>query len=127
MSNNIKDKHILVVDDIAINLRLMQAMLNASGFLHVHLESDSLKVKEWIETIDIGLIILDLSMPEKDGLTVFRELKEMSQTIHLPPVIFVTALNDNHWKEEAMTLGAAGFVTKPFDQVAFIQLISELL
>ncbi len=118
-------KNILVVDDIAVNLRLIQAMLNASGFQHIHLESDSTKVQDWIDTVDINLIILDLSMPQKDGLTLFREIKAQVGAT-LPPVIFLTAMHDEKWKEEALSLGAAAYITKPFDQSNFIELVGRL-
>lgn len=118
-------KNILAVDDISVNLRLLQAMLNASGFQNVYLETDSTKVQDWLDTIDIDLIILDLSMPQKDGLTLFKEMKATIGN-NLPPVIFLTAMHDQQWKEEAIELGATAYITKPFDQSSFIKLVTGL-
>ena len=67
-------EHILVVDDIQTNLRLAKAFLNGGGYQNVYLESDPFRVSEWLNSVDINLLILDLSMPEKDGISLFVEL-----------------------------------------------------
>ena len=119
-------EHILVVDDIQTNLRLAKAFLNGGGYQNVYLESDPFRVSEWLNSVDINLLILDLSMPEKDGISLFGELKsEFGE--RLPPVIFLTALHDDSWRAQAIELGAKAFITKPFDQTKMLSCISEIL
>ena len=119
-------EHILVVDDIQTNLRLAKAFLNGGGYQNVYLESDPFRVSEWLNSVDINLVILDLSMPQKDGISLFGELKsEFGE--RLPPVIFLTALHDDSWRAQAIELGAKAFITKPFDQTKMLSCISEIL
>nr|WP_321237788.1 response regulator [uncultured Tolumonas sp.] len=119
-------EHILVVDDIQTNLRLAKAFLNGGGYQNVYLESDPFRVSEWLNSVDINLLILDLSMPQKDGISLFVELRnEFGE--RLPPVIFLTALHDDSWRDQAMELGAKAFITKPFDQTKMLSCISEIL
>jgi len=119
-------EHILVVDDIQTNLRLAKAFLNGGGYQNVYLESDPFRVSEWLNSVDINLLILDLSMPQKDGISLFVELqKEFGE--RLPPVIFLTALHDDSWRAQAIELGAKAFITKPFDQTNMLSCISEIL
>lgn len=119
-------EHILVVDDIPTNLRLAKAFLNGGGYQNIYLESDPVRVSEWLNSVDINLLILDLSMPQKDGISLFVELQnEFGE--RLPPVIFLTALHDDSWRVQAMELGAKAFITKPFDQTKMLSCISEIL
>ncbi|WP_316678297.1 response regulator [uncultured Tolumonas sp.] len=119
-------EHILVVDDIQTNLRLAKAFLNGGGYQNVYLESDPFRVSEWLNSVDINLLILDLSMPQKDGISLFVELQnEFAE--RLPPVIFLTALHDDSLRAQAIELGAKAFITKPFDQTKMLSCISEIL
>jgi DNA-binding response OmpR family regulator len=128
--NNISEqsaaKHILVVDDIQTNLRLAKAFLNGGGYQNIYLESDPCRVSEWLNSVDLDLLILDLSMPKKDGLSLFSELK-IEFGAKLPPVIFLTALHDDSWRQQANMLGADAFITKPFDQDMMLRCIEETL
>lgn len=79
-----------------------------------------------MNSVDINLVILDLSMPQKDGISLFGELKsEFGE--RLPPVIFLTALHDDSWRAQAIELGAKAFITKPFDQTKMLSCINEIL
>ncbi len=60
------------------------------------------------------LILLDVMMPEMDGVEVCRRLKEMSGTQNIP-VIFITARNSRENKLEGLNAGAADYITKPID------------
>jgi DNA-binding response OmpR family regulator len=118
--------HILIVDDIPTNLRLAKAFLSTGGYRNIYLESDPTKVVEWLKRVNFNLLILDLSMPQKDGISLFVELQNEFGD-HLPPVIFLTALHDDSWRVQAIELGAKAFITKPFDQTKMLSCISEIL
>jgi CheY-like chemotaxis protein len=128
--NNISEQnlsqHILVVDDIPTNLRLAKAFLNGGGYQNIYAESDPRRVTEWLNSVAIDLLILDLSMPQIDGLSLFSALKlEFGE--RLPPVIFLTALQDEIWRDQAMRMGAKAFITKPFEQEMMLHCIEATL
>lgn len=118
-------KHILIVDDITTNLRLMKALLNGAGFSNIYLESDSRKVSEWFDTMEIDLLILDVSMPHKDGISVIADMKA-NPALKDIPIIVITALHDPEWQQKAHVLGVQGFFTKPFDQQIFLSQLHAL-
>lgn len=111
------EKHILIVDDDVAALTLMQHFFRAF-FLHV----PTLSVQSGAEAIAtlrqnaqrIGLVLLDLAMPEMDGYEVTRTIR---QDLHLQdlPIIILTARNDFELQDHAFALGANEVLTKPFD------------
>ena len=66
-----------------------------------------------IKKNNVELVVLDLRMPEKDGLTLYKELKEIRPNLS---VIFLTAHGDKETVQEALRLGADNFVDKPYDK-----------
>lgn len=72
------------------------------------------------------LILLDMMMPDMDGLTAFAELKNRYGA-SLPAVIFMTAKVQTHEIEQYTKLGAAGVITKPFDPMTLPQQIQSVL
>lgn len=69
-----------------------------------------------VEEYNPDLILLDVMMPEMDGPTTFKHLKENENTKNIP-VIFMTAKAQTHEVETFMKIGAVGVITKPFDPV----------
>jgi DNA-binding response OmpR family regulator len=65
----------------------------------------------------IDLVILDVMMPQMDGLTVCRELKQLRPAL---PVILLTAKDDMATRAAAMTLGVSEFLAKPVNIVDFL-------
>ena len=65
------------------------------------------------------LILLDIMMPDMDGVDIIKKLKRMPETREIP-VIFVTALIDQATKEKAYALGAADLITKPFNRTTLL-------
>ncbi len=105
-------QQILIVDDDPVNLKFLGALLQASG-LQVTLahsgKSALLKVKKELP----DLILLDMLMPGLDGLETCRRLKANPKTQDIP-VIFLSAVNEVTDKVEAFAVGAADYITKPF-------------
>ena len=71
------------------------------------------------------LVLLDLMMPEVDGFEVLRRLKGDSGTKDIP-VIVLTARTSAELRDEAMSLGAAAYVTKPYQRNELLEKISEV-
>lgn len=103
---------ILVVDDIRKNLQLLIEILDTSGYGTTFALSGK-QALERIKVTEPDLILLDLMMPEMNGLEVCKRLKENPKTEKIP-IIFLTAATETHYLVKAFELGAVDYVTKPF-------------
>ena len=104
---------ILVVDDIPSNIRLMTELLEDVGYATTFVTSGR-EALERVNQAKPDLILLDLMMPEMDGLEVCDRLKQNPSTFHIP-IIFLTASNEKHHLLQAFAKGAVDYVTKPFN------------
>src|SRR6202521_186704 len=111
-SADILNARILVVDDKEANVRLLDGMLRASGYVCVDSTTNPSEVRELHRKNHYNLILLDLQMPAMDGFQVMEGLKEIEQDGYLP-VLVITAQPDH--KLRALEAGAKDFVSKPFD------------
>lgn len=109
---------LIVDDDEAVREILKQALL-MRGF-HVITAADGNQAMDTIARKALDVIILDLLMPNRDGLAVLRDLQHIAGA---PPVIFMTGNASPQVREEAVTLGADRFLLKPFE---LRQLLEEL-
>ncbi|MFC3125790.1 PleD family two-component system response regulator [Pseudoroseomonas globiformis] len=116
---------ILVVDDIAANLRLLEARLNAE-YYDVLLASSGpealRKASEWLPDV----ILLDVMMPGMDGYEVCRILKANPVTVHIP-VVMITALVDPVERVRGLEAGADDFLSKPVDHPTLFARLRALL
>jgi two-component system cell cycle response regulator len=112
---------ILIVDDMDVNLRLMEARLTAEYFevLTAASGAEALAICER-ETID--LVLLDVMMPDLDGYEVCRRLKKNARTRHLP-IVLITSLDQPADRVAGLEAGADDFLTKP---VRDLQLFSRV-
>ncbi len=104
--------NLLIVDDMPNNLRLLSAMLKSHNYEVRSAISGSLALKS-IQVLPPDLILLDINMPQMDGYEVCEKLKANQQTRHIP-IIFISAFNDVFDKVKGFKLGAADYITKPF-------------
>ena len=116
---------ILCIDDEAVNLRLLEALLIPRGYKVIKAESGK-EALEKIKEQKIDLVLLDVMMPEIDGYTVCRRIKEDPLTQHIP-VVMVTALADRQSKIKSLENGANDFITKPVDSTELLVRIRNLL
>ena len=100
---------ILVVDDNKNILEFLLLLLSKHGLSVLGASSGS-ECLEIVTSQAIDLIILDVMMPEMDGLEVCRQLKKVNGLI---PVILLTARDDMKTRAAAMDLGVSEFVAKP--------------
>jgi DNA-binding NtrC family response regulator len=103
---------VLVVDDDPVQRRLLEAMLGRFGYLAKVADGGdaALKVLKGPDATRIDAIVLDLVMPDLDGLGVLARMREIGLNI---PVIVQTAQGGIDGVASAMRLGAADFVVKP--------------
>lgn len=104
---------VLVVDDISKNLQVVGTMLRNEGY-HVMPATSGEQALERAQAQLPDLILLDLMMPEMDGLEVCRRLKSDPLTRPIP-VIFLTASNEMEHLVSGFSAGAVDYVTKPFN------------
>jgi len=104
-------KLLLLVDDEAVNLRLLQQILQEDYRLLI--AKDGARALELAASALPDLILLDVMMPGMTGHEVCERLKTSDATRHIP-VIFVTALSDETDETRGFALGAVDYITKPF-------------
>jgi CheY-like chemotaxis protein len=105
---------ILIVDDLAANVRLLEQMLRAAGYARVDTTMDSREVCALHRRHHYDLILLDLMMPNMDGFAVLEGLKAIEADRYVP-VLVITA-QPGH-KLRALQAGAKDFISKPIDLV----------
>ena len=120
---------ILAVDDSRDNLELMEALLLSEGFEKVYLAfSGQQALSRLAAHPDIGLVLLDMMMPDMDGYEVCRRISQSETWCHIP-VIIVTggALRRNEAIERSFAAGAMDFITKPINEVELLIRIGSAL
>jgi two-component system chemotaxis response regulator CheY len=118
-------KQILVVDDDQLMHRLFQHHLERAGYQMV----SAMNGREAIEIAmrqPPHLIVMDIMMPETDGLAVLRELRKNDSTKSIP-VIIITASSHVMMRKEAEVCGAAFFLNKPFSPTQLVNEIRRLV
>jgi CheY-like chemotaxis protein len=104
--------NVLIVDDNDDNLRIMRGILTGQGF-EVRTAADGASALALIEQAPPDVILLDVMMPEMDGLEVLDRLKGSAQTASIP-VILVTAKAQDDDLLAGYKFGADYYITKPF-------------
>ncbi len=116
---------ILAVDDIAANLRLLEAKLQAE-YYEVMLASSGPEALNVAFTQLPDVILLDVMMPGMDGYQVCTALKADARTQHIP-VVMVTALTDSTERVRGLEVGADDFLSKPVDDATLFARLRALL
>ena len=104
---------ILVVDDQPINVQLLKRKLEKEG-IEISTAYNGREALASVEKNKPDLILLDVMMPDMDGIEVCQRL-QASESSRSIPVIFVTARNNKEGKLEGLGVGAVDYITKPID------------
>lgn len=103
---------VLIVDDRAANVQLLEQLLRDTGYTNITVTMDPTAVCPLHTANAYDLILLDLNMPVMDGFEVMAQLKATDTDPYLP-VIVLTA--EPRHKLQALQAGAKDFISKPFD------------
>jgi two-component system OmpR family response regulator len=114
----------MVEDDPDIQI-VARMSLEVVGGYTVEVCSGGIEALEKVEDFVPDLILLDVMMPDMDGPTVLRHLRERDKTKELP-IIFMTAKAQAHEIESYKKMGAVAVVSKPFDPMLLPQTLSNL-
>ncbi len=118
---------ILIVDDQAANVRLLEKQLQRAGFEHLQTTTDSREAAALCRSFAPDLILLDLMMPYVSGHEVMQQIHEMTAPGDYLPILVLTADIDATAKQRALSEGARDFLTKPFDATEVMLRIKNLL
>jgi two-component system, sensor histidine kinase and response regulator len=112
MNETPESTSIMVVDDTSANLKLLQEMLRAKGYLVLTFLRGAMALKAAAKSPP-DLILLDINMPEMSGFEVCERLKA-DEVLKDIPVIFISALTETADKVKAFAVGGVDYITKPF-------------
>lgn len=115
---------ILIVDDSASMRQILALLLKQAGFATVAAKDGF----EALELLDPGqvLAIVDYNMPNLNGIELIRRIRSGSVN-RAVPILMVTTETEESRKQEARQAGATGWITKPFDQAAFVATVRRLV
>jgi DNA-binding response OmpR family regulator len=118
---------ILVVDDDAPTLALLRGVLEHAGYANVASTTDPRRVPELFVRTHPRLVLMDLHMPEIEGLQLMEQLGAMTDERGSVPFLVLTADESDVTKRRALSLGARDFLTKPVDRVELLLRVRNLL
>ena len=115
---------VLIVDDVATNVRLLEAKLQHEYYTVISATSGEEAIVRAIEE-NPDVILLDVMMPGLDGFETCRRLKEDPKTHHIP-VVMVTALDQKSDRIRGLSVGADDFLSKPIDDTLLLARVRSL-
>ncbi|MFF1530466.1 response regulator transcription factor [Cellulomonas sp. NPDC058312] len=117
------EARLVVVDDEPNIRELLATSLRFAGF-EVHAAADGAGALRLARQVQPDLLVLDVMLPDMDGFTVTRRLREKGQHV---PVLFLTARDDTADKITGLTVGGDDYVTKPFSLEEVVARIRAVL
>ena len=117
---------ILIVDDEPANVMLLEKMLNTRGYSNIVSTLDPTQTLPLYLEHKSDLILLDINMPKMDGYAVMEQLNaEVHQA--LPPILVLSALHTQNFRQRALDNGALDYVVKPYNAEELLSRVHNLL
>lgn len=115
---------VLAIDDSRTIRTLVRQTLEPVGF-DVHVAEDGLEGITKFEQLQPDVVITDINMPHLDGFGVIARLREgpIHSTV---PILVLTTENSAELKSRARDIGATGWIVKPFDDVALVNVLRRV-
>jgi DNA-binding NtrC family response regulator len=114
---------ILVVDDEDIVLESCQAVFELEGF-EVVLVPSADKAMEAVKNEDFALLLIDVKMPKKDGMYLMGKVKKQWPDV---PIIVMSGYYTPQTIKEAIKMGAATFIAKPFEPDELVKTVRQII
>ncbi len=118
---------ILIVDDQYANVRVLEVTLDRAGYADLVSTTDPLEAERLFDATAPDLVLLDLHMPQLDGIALLRRLRARTPAGAFLPILVLTADATRQARAEALEAGASDFLTKPFDPTEVLLRIRNLL
>jgi CheY-like chemotaxis protein len=115
---------ILVVDDVAVNRKLLHATLEAEGHTVVS-AANGLEALELLEREPVDAVISDILMPRMDGYRLCHELRQKEQFKQLPFVHYTSTYTSPDDRNLSKTVGANAYLTKPVAPAVLLQALAD--
>ena len=124
--STVAGKRILIVEDNEENMRLFMAVLRLEGASEVFGAESAVEGIAIAQQQQPDIILMDIQMPEMDGITATRLLKGKPETAAIP-VVAVTASVLESDRQEMQEAGCAGYISKPIDPFEFSRHIARFI
>ncbi len=116
------DKLIMLVDDAAFMRMMIKNMLTQGGYTNIIEAQNGAEAVDTYKAQKPHLVIMDITMPEKDGIEALREIKEFDANSN---VVMCSALGQEKLVLDALKLGAADFIVKPFKPDRIMETVAK--
>ena len=116
---------ILVVDDFDDTRLLLRTWLQKKGYRIIEAENGREAVTK-AETQRPDVIIMDVEMPELDGLSATRQIRKLPQNQHVP-IVAVSAYGADQFRDDALAAGCDEYVSTPFEPAELEKVIRSLM
>jgi CheY-like chemotaxis protein len=116
---------ILIVEDYPVTQRVLSLTLKNNGYEAV-VAGNGLEALERLAETQVDLALVDIAMPEMDGIELLRHLRGDARYQNLP-VIMLTASGQDDDRSMALEIGANGFLSKPASSRELIDAVSQLI
>ena len=118
-------KTILAVDDSATMREMVAFVLESAGYRVIEAE-DGAQGLDRATATNVDLVITDQNMPNMDGLTLVRSLREL-RDYKSTPILLLTTESSDSMKQQGRAAGATGWLVKPFDPSKLIEVIGKVI
>ncbi|HUX19610.1 MAG TPA: response regulator, partial [Spirochaetia bacterium] len=122
---NTEVKTVLIIEDNPMNMELAGDLLEMAGFRVLSSDTATAGMRLAMEKMP-DVILMDIALPDMDGLTATRRLKEDPELRHIP-VVALTAHAMSGDEAKALEAGCDGYITKPIDTRSFAKSVEEVL
>ena len=125
--SNPADIHVLIVEDDPVMQMVVQKKLDAEGYRHTTV-GNGVQAVEALQSNRFTCVLMDISMPEQDGLDAIRWIRDLDDayTRELPVFALTTYSTADH-TEEILQAGMNGHLVKPFDFIKFKELLAKFV
>jgi len=117
-------KIILIGEDDLTNFRLLEIILSNTKVTLIHAKTGTETLKMFKDYKKIDLILLDIKMPEMDGIEVTREIRKINLNV---PIIIQTAFALDEERVKSMKAGCNVFLTKPIKQIELLMILNSFI
>jgi len=116
--------NILIVDDAAFMRMMIKDILTKNGYTVIGEAENGLKAVEKYKELNPDLVIMDITMPEMDGIQAVRQIKSLNSAAK---IIMCSAMGQQAMVIESIQAGARDFIVKPFQAERVIEAVKKVV